>query len=110
MDLNYNSQGKVLIIELSGLFEYSDEAKLQRFIRNGLNEKPSVLALELVNVDSINSAGIAALLSILKLSDESKVELVLYGMNQKVMHLLEKVFSQDLVPLLSEEEFRIKYL
>ncbi|HDP79977.1 MAG TPA: anti-sigma factor antagonist [Spirochaetes bacterium] len=110
MDLSYTREGNTVIIELHGLFEYPDEPKLTRYILNRIDEKPHTIAMDFKNVDSINSAGIAALLSVLKLADEKKVEFVLFNLNQKVQHLLEKVFSQDLVPLLTEDEFRVKYL
>jgi len=44
------------------------------------------------------------------MANEQGCEFVIYGMNPGVMSVLEKVFSSDLVPLLTEEEFMRKYL
>jgi anti-anti-sigma factor len=109
MDISYSKKPNVLIIYLAGLFEYHDEAKIINFMHERVKEAPSTIAVDLTRVDTINSAGIAALLSILRIADENRINFVLYGMNQKVLLLLEKVFSRDFVPLLSEEEFRDRF-
>ena len=48
----------------------------------------------------------AALLSMLKMADEKRIDFVIFAMNQKIQILLEKVFARNYVPLLTEEEFR----
>ncbi len=109
MEISYVKNPNVMIIHLTGLFEYHDEAKIINFIRERIKEAPTTIAFNLVKVDTINSAGIAALLSALKIADENGINFLLYGMNQKVLMLLEKVFSRDFVQLLTEEEFRERF-
>ena len=110
MEISYSTKKNVIIIHLTGLFEYHDETKVSNLINERIREKPSAIAIDLTGVDTINSSGVAALLSILKAADENRIDFVLYGMNPKVLMLLEKVFSRDFVPLLTEEEFTERYL
>lgn len=110
MEISYSTKKNIIIIHLTGLFEYHDETKVTNLINERIREKPSAIAIDLTRVDTINSSGVAALLSILKAADEGRIDFVLYGMNSKVLMLLEKVFSRDFVPLLTEEEFTERYL
>lgn len=110
MDVSYQKTGGVLTFHFSGLFEYHDEAKLNHLSRNIMSENPETVAIDMTRIESINSAGVAALISMLRIVDEQKINFVIFGMNQKVQLLLEKAFTHDFIPLLSEEEFREKYL
>lgn len=110
MDVSYTKKGDLIVVHFSGFFEYYDEGKLVSFVQARVAEKPRIIAMDLTRVDTINSSGIATMLTILKMVDESRIDFLFYGMNQKVLLLLEKVFSNDFVPLLTEEEFKEKYL
>ncbi len=110
MLVNYTKSGKVLVFHLSGLFEFHDEAKLMSAMREKLDDNLSVIGVDLMHVENLNSAAMAALLSMLKMADEKRIDFVIFAMNQKIQILLEKVFARNYVPLLTEEEFRSRYL
>jgi anti-anti-sigma factor len=110
MDISYQKQGGILTFHFSGLFEYQDESKLDHLCKNIISENPETVAIDMTKIESINSAGVAAMLSMLRIVDEKKIDFVIFGMNQRVQLVLEKVFIHDYIPLLSEEEFREKYL
>jgi anti-anti-sigma factor len=109
MEFVARKKGKLLILRLSGVFEYSDEARVSSLLRDNFSAEISTIAVDLTNIDTINSSGVATILTLLRMSDDKKIEFVLYGMNQKVLMLLEKVFTNDYVPLLTEEEFAARY-
>jgi anti-anti-sigma factor len=110
MDITTSRAGTVCIIHLSGLFEYPDEAKLVNTVQAAIESAPSTIGIDMLRIDTINSSGIATLITTLKLADEAKIDFLLFGMNAKVLLLLEKVFARDFVPLLTEEEFNARYL
>ncbi|HSV97414.1 MAG TPA: STAS domain-containing protein [Spirochaetota bacterium] len=110
MEITRSTGRKVAIIHLSGIFEYHDESKLLTAMRHSVEEAPDLVAIDLAGVDNLNSACMAALLSMLKIADEARLHFILYGMNARVHMLIEKVFSRDYVPLLSTEEFAERYL
>jgi anti-anti-sigma factor len=110
MEISTSRTSAVCIIHLSGLFEYPDEAKLVNTVRTAIESSPSTIAVDMIRIDTINSSGIATLITTLKLADEAQIDFLLYGMNAKVLLLLEKVFARDFVPLLTEEEFKARYL
>jgi len=110
MDLQHSMKGTVAVIHLTGQFGYSDEKRLTDLAGQIAEKTPSAIAVDVSRVDYVNSIGIAALFAVMKAADDINSEFVIYGMNQNVMVILEKVFENDFVPLLSEEEFRRKYL
>ncbi len=110
MHLTLEKKGTLFIILLTGTGEYGDEIRLPNLIQKLLNENPSTIALSLTGMDTLNSAAMAAVLNALKVTDRSTIELLLYGANQNVSMLLEKVFLKEYVPILSEVEFNERYL
>lgn len=110
MDIQHSMRGEVAIIQLAGQFGYSDEKRLTDVSGELAEKTPSTIAIDVSRVDYVNSIGIAALFAVMKAADDINSEFVIFGMNQNVMVILEKVFENDFVPLLSEEEFKRKYL
>ena len=110
MHLSLEKRGTLFIIELTGTGEYGDEIKLPNYIEKSLRDNPSTIALNLCGMDTLNSAAMAAVLNALKVTDISTVELILFGANQNISMLLEKVFLKEYIPILSEEEFTEQYL
>lgn len=110
MDATYTRIGNTVILHLTGICDYGDDVKLLNLTEKAAGEAHTTIAIDLTKMDYINSIGIASLLSILKHTDQNNMDFVLYGMNQKIMLILEKVFVNNFVPLLTEQEFRAKYL
>lgn len=110
MHLSLEKRGTLFIIELTGTGEYGDEIKLPNYIEKIMHNNPSTIALSLAGMDTLNSAAMAAVLNALKITDTSTVDLLLFGANQNISMLLEKVFLKEYVPVLSEEEFTERYL
>ncbi len=110
MHLSLEKKGTLFIIELTGTGEYGDEIKLPNYIEKIMRDDPSTIALNLSGMDTLNSAAMAAVLNALKVTDKSQVELLLFGANQNISVLFEKVFLKEYVPVLSEEEFHTRYL
>ncbi len=110
MDMQYSMEGDVAVIRLSGQFGYGDEKRLTDMAEQVAEASPSTIAIDVTRVDYVNSIGIAALFTAMKAADDINSEFVIFGMNQNVVVILEKVFENDFVPLLTEEEFRKKYL
>ncbi len=110
MDIKYTIKESVAILHLSGQFGYSDEKRLADSTEEVMKHAPSTVAVDASKMDYINSIGVAALFGVLKIADEAGAEFVIYGANANATIILEKVFENDFVPILSEEEFTRKYL
>lgn len=110
MDIRHTVKNRVAILHLSGQFGYSDEKRLADLTESLIKDNPSVVAIDATKIDYINSIGVAALFGILKIVDEVGAEFVVFGANANTTVILEKVFENDFVPILSEEEFKRKYL
>ncbi len=110
MEIHTTRSGNTSIIALDGQFSYGDDKRLTDLTVRCADEGATVIAVDVSRLNYLSSSGIAAILGMLKAADEKKSEFVLFGMNQKVTLIMEKVFSHDFVPLLTEEEFKRKYL
>ncbi len=110
MDIRHSLKNGVAILHLSGQFGYSDEKRLSDLTESLIKDNPSVLAIDATKIDYVNSIGVAALFGILKIVDEMGAQFVIFGANTNTTVILEKVFENDFVPILSEEEFNKKYL
>lgn len=110
MDIKNSTSGNTVMMHLSGQFSYADDKRFIDDSRKLLQRSPLTLAIDVSGLPHVNSTLIASFLAILKAANETGCEFVIYGMNPVVMSILEKVFSSDLVPLLSEEEFSRNYL
>lgn len=110
MDIRHTVQNKVVILHLSGQFGYSDEKRLADLTESLIKDGPSVVAIDATKIDYVNSIGVAALFGVLKIVDEIGAEFVIFGANSNTTIILEKVFENDFVPILGEDEFKRKYL
>ncbi len=110
MEIVYSKNKNVAIININGHFDYGDDKHLVDTAASIANQSLSAIAIDVSKLESINSIGIASLYSIMKIADEVGCEYVIFGLNQKLTSILGKVFINNYVPLLTEEDFKIKYL
>ncbi len=110
MDIRHTIQNGVAILHLSGQFGYSDEKRLADLTESLIKNNPAVVAIDATKIDYVNSIGVAALFGILKIVDEVGAEFVIFGANSNTSVIVKKIFENDFVPILSEEEFKRKYL
>lgn len=70
-------------------FEYPKTLVLKNHALRLLQDGHNHLVLNLSEVDMLDSFGIAVIVSLLRFCQESKGNLTLYGLNDKVMRLIE---------------------
>jgi anti-anti-sigma factor len=109
VEISTSIKARMGIIQLSGPSVMGDDKKISEAARdmavNGYN-----IALDITKLSFISSAGIASVLPLIKVADENKCQLVIYGNNQGLLMMLDKVFSHNYIPVITEDEFRTQYL
>ncbi|MCX7679437.1 MAG: STAS domain-containing protein [Spirochaetes bacterium] len=110
MEIKHTINNNVGILHLVGQFAYGDEKRISDIATEILQQPLSVLAIDVSRVENINSIGVASLFSVLKIVDEYGVDFVIYGAKANVSLILDKVFENDFVPILTEEEFTRRFL
>ena len=110
MNISRSINGNTAIINLAGQFTFFDDRKFLDMAREVLHQNPYTLAINVSNLPHMNSTLIANFLTIFQLASVNETEFLIYGMNQNVLSILEKVFLNGTVPLLTEDEFSKKYL
>jgi hypothetical protein len=109
VEISTSISGRMGIIQLSGPSVMGDDKRISDAARdmamNGYN-----IALDITKLSFISSAGIASILPLIKVADENKCLLVIYGNNHGLLMMLDKVFSHNYIPVITEDEFKTQYL
>jgi anti-anti-sigma factor len=110
MEVRTTTEKNAGILHVSGQFGYGDEKRLADLGKTLASQGAEVIAIDATGLDYINSLGVAALLALMKVTDEHNCEYVVYGMKKSVELIVQKVFENEYVPMLSAEEFRRRFL
>ena len=110
MEVHCTIKNEVALFHLTGQFGYGDEKRLTDIGIDVIDNGARILAVDTTKLDYVNSIGVATLFSMVRFADDNNCEFVIYGMNRNVEMVLQKVFEKDYVPLLTEDEFKRKYL
>lgn len=84
-------------------FGYPKTVAFKAHVENLLREKHTHIVLNLSNVTMLDSFGIAAIISILKLCKENKGNLTLYGLNDQVTRLVEMTHMDRVLDIWASE-------
>ncbi len=109
MNYIHNRYSDIVIITISGFGEYGDDVKLKNFIEKFLPENISTVAINFSQVDTINSAAIAALINLIKYGDEHNFDVVFFGANDKIYMILERALPKYSMNILTEDELYKRY-
>lgn len=110
MNITQENAGDTIILHCSGKIDFIDEKTLLEKTQAIMKEELLTLAIDLAGVEVLDSRGIASLISILNICVEHNVEMVIYGMQNRVVTILERVFPSGKVEILSTEEFNRIYI
>ncbi len=109
MNFTYTHYSELVIVTITGIGEYGDDVKLLKLIEKLIPEKISTVAINFSQVDTINSAAVAAILYLLKYGDEHNFDVVFYGANDKIYIILERALPKYSINIFTEDEFYKQY-
>jgi anti-anti-sigma regulatory factor len=110
VEIRHTNDGSLNIIHLDGQFAYGDDKRLSEFTTEIASKGQSTIAIDITKMTYLSSTEISSLMALLKIADEYKCEFLIYGINQGILAVLEKIFSHNYIPVLTEEEFKERYL
>lgn len=109
MNFSYTIFNDVVVIHLSGIGDYGDDEKIIKLLNNIVNERILTIALDFKNIDTINSAAVAAIVYLLKYSDERMLDIIFINPNDKVLLIIERALPKYFVNVITEDEFYNRY-
>jgi anti-anti-sigma regulatory factor len=109
MNFTHTRYSDLVIVTITGIGEYGDDVKLIKLIEKLIPEKISTVAINFSQVDTINSAAVAAIMYLLKYGDENNFDIVFFAANDKIYMILERALPKYSMNIFTEDEFYKKY-
>ena len=112
MKTYHTETGDTVILHISEQLDFAIRDSLFEYLKKIIKPETLTLAIDLTKTEFLDSTGLSIILSMYKKAAENNIDFVLFGMNRKIQSTFEivKPFSSDLIPILSEEEFKEKYV
>lgn len=109
MNFNHTVYNTTAVLSLTGIGEYGDDVKIIKSIAKLVDENISTVAVDFTNIDTINSAAVAAILYLLKYADKHSFDVVFFGANDKIFMLLERAMPKYSINIFTENDFYKRY-
>ena len=109
MQIEKRMHAGVTVIGLSGTFDITEAARFEATFKELVKDKPKNVALDLNDVDYIDSSGIGALIKALNAVKAYGSGLILFGLKPAVMAVFKVAKLSNFFKILTPEEFRRKY-
>ena len=110
MNLKYLKYDKSFPVITTGKsLAYPESKSLVNYIEIIIRENPSKFAVNLENVESIDSSGISFLVKIAKSARNRNIELILYGMNESLQRLFYAGGLDSFFKIFTKAEFQKIY-
>ena len=94
---------EIAIIDLSGEINISAEPALEQAYAEAERLSPAAIALNLQQVNYVNSTGIALILGLLAQARKSRRHLVVYGLSDHYMEIFRITRLSDYIPIYADE-------
>ncbi len=111
MDVHLNAKIKETnygtIIALSGQLTSTNCRKANFFFREVLTENVRRIALDLNDLEYLDSSGLRELSTFIKLLNEKSITLYAFGMNEDVYDILDMIQLEGEIKLCKENDFKI---
>lgn len=93
-----------IILRLKGEVDASNSVELDQAIQEALNEKENKIMIDGESLDYISSAGLGVFLSYLEDFQDNKIQLVIYGLNEKVKNVFHILGLDQLIEIKGTED------
>ncbi len=99
MQLEYTTDQNIEVIQLPRRILMADAKQLKRSLHNFLNKKRPLVALDMREVEFIDSSGLAVLVNCLQTSRRKSGDVCLFGMRDTVRTLFELTRLHTVFPI-----------
>ena len=90
-------------LRIGGEVDASSSIHLETALKEAMSESKRIL-VDLTELDYISSAGLGVFMSILQDLENEKIDLVIYGMQQKVMEVFDILGLNQLINIKKDKE------
>ena len=104
LEANVRTEPGVAIIDLYGEINSFAEEGLNSAYSEADQSQPSIISLNFVNVDYINSTGIALIVSLLARARKSRRRMVVYGLSDHYVEIFQITRLSDFMSIFPDEE------
>jgi len=104
------SSNNIMIVHVSGEFRIEMIGRVEEVWNRAIEKKPRLIAFDCVHMDYIDSSAIGTLVKFVNSATNKKIEFMLFGLNREVYKIFENARLTRFFGLLTEEEFKSKYL
>lgn len=105
-----DKKDNVIIVSITGELTISSSSDFKEKIHPLFQEKQSVIALDLGQITYIDSTGIGKFVEAINSAKVHKKELVFINLNAKVEETFNNVGLKSFFKIMSNSDFRMKYL
>jgi anti-sigma B factor antagonist len=98
------------IIVLKGSFDLGEVTEFETLFKSLLMESPEVIAIQMKDLNYIDSSGIGSLIRCMNYALRDGIKLVCYNLNSSIKMVFDVTRLEYFIEVLTEEEFTGKYL
>lgn len=110
MRININNNDGLVNIKLSGNYDIEEIYFFSSVFAEQLNNNPSIIALNLGELNYIDSSGIGSLIRCMNMAIKENIIFLCYNLNENIKKTFKIAKLEQCFPILSEEEFLCKDL
>jgi anti-sigma B factor antagonist len=104
MEIKVNKEGQILILIIDGDLDASSAILLDQEIENALKQEETKILVNCTQLEYISSAGLGVFMSYLQDFEEKQVEIVLFGMSEKVHNVFKILGLDNLLRIVNTKE------
>lgn len=110
MELKLSQSGNIKIIEVSGKYDIESTEEFESIFTKQLDTKPETIAVDMSNLDYIDSSGIGSLIKCLNSTKTKNAKLLLVGLKPMITNVFKLAKLDLFFEILTKMEFTSKYM
>ncbi len=99
MEVKFTEEEKNYIISIDGDLDASSSIKLDKVLAKAIGENRNPILVDCNHLDYISSPGIGVFTSHLQECESKNINLILYGMNDKVLKVFRILGLDEIIPI-----------
>lgn len=109
LELKVGKFGNVKVIEIQGKFDIESTEEFEIVFQKQMENSPSIIAIDMNNLEYIDSSGIGTLIKSLNAIKQNKGNLILVGLNNMLLNVFRLAKLDMFFQIMSNEEFQKQF-
>ncbi|MBI3396736.1 MAG: STAS domain-containing protein [Spirochaetia bacterium] len=109
VEIKKSTRSGAIVIELSGKFDIEQAQNFESNFNGLIKDKPQNVALDLNDVQYIDSSAIGSIIKALNVVKNYGGEMILFGMKPMILNVFKLAKLDNFFRILTPEEFNRKY-